>query len=523
MSIVNFTRVPAALAMAVVICGCAVGSSTKAPTRKAPVTQAQKVAKIDSLTKALSLSNNTDLSNATAVLESSLFGAPAPAAVAPGAQSNVSAEQAASLASAFQSLQAVFAAFSGAGGSLAGFSTMGTAQAYRVAADGALKSTYSLAATLAQGNTTLIYDDTTKELTAIKTPGADIALAFQKNGRTGSLDIKIPRSTDGTTAEFFVQVTGDWKPFPTPAPVEPIVGFGSANPFCMPTPHVNPGPTPTPPILAGNADGGASDAASSDTGASGAGGNVGFTSTNSGGTDGTPRGLMQFDDQACNPQPAWTPPPPPSPPPFTLMGGEYPSSAEALTVRFQVTPKGNPKLAMSFEGTFDDPETVTFFTTTSLPMHWAIKLNVPRVAVDWDSKLHMEPGKTTFDATGSLAVTNGSASDRFTLAANYAEAKQSAHFELGNDEAKVKVVMDGTTKPGAPTPQARLISTEDNAELGTVALDPSQPRIAVITLKDGTKKNWELYPANFSFFPLMAPPMESEPMPHAVPHAVVRK
>jgi hypothetical protein len=232
-----------------------------------------------------------------------------------------------------------------------------------------------------------------------------------------------------------------------------------------------------------------------------------------------------FDPSNCG-APDYTPP---SPPPFKIFGGEYPQNAEAFSVKIDLVPGGDDKLKMHFEGTFDHPEQVTvpiMGNNMKLPMHWAVKMNVPKVSFDWDSHLHLEAGASTFKAIGSMATQSADGADRFVFELAGTEADKSGHFYLTNEDAKVKLAIDGSmSAAGQNVVKTHLLSTEDGSEIGLVAVDPTRPRFAIITLKDGTKKDWELYPDNlfptpaFAPMPVPAEPAHRVPLPRLVPIA----
>jgi hypothetical protein len=199
------------------------------------------------------------------------------------------------------------------------------------------------------------------------------------------------------------------------------------------------------------------------------------------------------DDEA----PADIPEPPmPSAPPFKLGQNEIPTSVEKVSIKLSIVPRGDKSLAFSLNGTFDEPGAVPG-VTFQVPTHWKYEASVPRLSLTYDSKLNAEtPGKLSFKGKGTMTVEADTGTDQFAYDFAFDEAGKSASANLTNLAAKVKLALKAKQSDLAREPQVttQIVSTEDNAVLGTVALDPKRPRFAVITLKDGTTQDWELYP-----------------------------
>jgi hypothetical protein len=211
----------------------------------------------------------------------------------------------------------------------------------------------------------------------------------------------------------------------------------------------------------------------------------------------------QDDGQGYDPEPMpeWTPPPPP---PFKLFGGEYPNVVEAVNVKLDLKPRGDDKLAIKMEGHFDEPEAFPGMGF-QVPTHWVYKASVPRLAFDWESRLHLDPGKSSFKGGGSLTADTPDGSEKFLYDLSFDEAAKTGAFGLTNVAGKVRLQVVGSM--GSSKPDASLISTEDGKHLGKVEFDPNRPRFANVMLDDGTKLDWELFPDNL----LPAPPAAAPP------------
>lgn len=212
----------------------------------------------------------------------------------------------------------------------------------------------------------------------------------------------------------------------------------------------------------------------------------------------------EYRDPACdNPQPAWTPPPPP---PFKVFGGEYPNVVSSVAVKLDVIPQGDKSLAFSFAGKFDEPEAMPG-QTFLVPTHWKLNAKVPKVKLDWESRFHMDPGKNTFKADGSMTVEGGAdGDDTFKFAGSFDEAAKDIKAQIAHVDAGVKLVVEGKMGTSKPD-KLGLYATDTDEKLGDVEPDNSRPGVVVITmLKDGQKIDWQLLPSGGMFPFMMAPP-----------------
>lgn len=71
---------------------------------------------------------------------------------------------------------------------------------------------YGVLGEVREGDTRFVYDDVTRELTAIEHPNAALALAFLNQGARRRLDVTITRAADGTTGALSLEAEGTWKP-----------------------------------------------------------------------------------------------------------------------------------------------------------------------------------------------------------------------------------------------------------------------------------------------------------------------
>ena len=176
-----------------------------------------------------------------------------------------------------------------------------------------------------------------------------------------------------------------------------------------------------------------------------------------------------------------------TPPPFKLAANEMPDGMESASLRLAFRPKGDAKLAVSL-----DAEVKDFQPGGMFPGDIKLSAHVP----DMDFKLNAAfkgSGATyTVKADASLLVTLSEGQEQFLL--NVDGNQQEGRIELTNVGAKVKLVYTGSS--AKPSKTAKLVSTEDGRELGTVEPDPQRPRYLIVKLKDGKTVDWELYPEN---------------------------
>ncbi|MDB5101933.1 MAG: hypothetical protein JWM80_6354 [Cyanobacteria bacterium RYN_339] len=507
-------RVPAALLTALAVCGCALGQAPTAP-KAGPVSYQTKVQKVNAMTKTFSLSKNVGLG-----------------------------QVASSLKDLTLSLQSAF--------------IQGPSQGVQAITSTGLRASYELAGISEQGNATLTFDDKTKELTGVKSPDAELAFKFLNKGRTRSWEITIVRCKDGTTGTLTVEVTGGWTSqqsgggmfapapvampamptcpwtpepypsygyYPTPQPTmwgnyptaEPSYGYypspspyGSYYPSYAPSYYPSyypsyaasyypspkptyyaPSPTPTP----------RSSYAPTPTPRPASPSPVAYSLNST-------QPMMYYTPPPCDnqtyddqPMQEWTPPPPP---PFKVFGGEYPNVVEAVNVKLDIKPRGDAKLAIKLDGQFNEPEAYPGGSFL-VPTHWVVKASVPKVAFDWESHLHLDPGKSSFKGGGSLTADTAEGAEKFLYDLSFDEAAKTGAFGLTNVAGKVRLQVVGSMMSSKP--DASLVSTEDGKHLGKVEFDPARPRFATVKLDDGTDLDWELFPADLFPTPaLPAPP-----------------
>jgi hypothetical protein len=310
-----------------------------------------------------------------------------------------------------------------------------------------MKATYQVTGMAEQGDARLIYDDATGEVTAIEGQNARVSFKFVNNGATRTWAAVIEKSPDGTTGKFQVEVSGGWR----------------ANPmFSRPT---------APALPTAYAIAQADDAAEP--------------------------GVEAESGATIADMPGYTPPP------YKWFNNEYPETVDTVRVSLDLLPKGDASLAFKLAGTFDEPTRVPN-SAAQVPGHWKFNAQIPKVSFDWESRLSLAASRTKFDATGALTVETDNGQDQFTYVAKADEQARTASFALTNVAAKVTFLLSGTQKDARTQPEIKsvLLSAEDGSQLGTVALDPSRPRFAVITFTDKSKLDWELYPEDL--FPQQA-------------------
>lgn len=305
-----------------------------------------------------------------------------------------------------------------------------------------MRAAYEVAGVYEQGGATFTYDDETHELTGIRSAEAEVAFAFDDQGATRSFTATILRSPDGSTGSLKTTITGTWREFASFTPVAP------------PRTH-----TPV------------------------------FDS------EGRP---MVDATEAISPA---------SPPPFKIFKNEVPEAIESVSFELHVAPRGVAAEAVSLSGTLDEPGAVPN-SSARMPLHWKLRANVPSVTLDWESRLQLASGASKIEARGELlaAVENGE--ERFVYELEASEAARAGTFQLTNVGAQLKLVVSATQSHPSRAPEFKntLVSTVDGSHVGTVVPDPQRPRFAVITLADGTKVDWELYPADLNLAPFGPPP-----------------
>ncbi len=518
-------RLPAALATAIAITGCMLGSpASTGPGKEGRLTYQAKVKKVTTLTRSLSLENNDGLKRASESIQRLVE------ALSGIARSSATSVPTSEVAVARYQLRRAAGEFADAGS----------------------QATFELAGIEKMGEATIVYDDVTKEVTGVITPTAEVAFKFVNNGRRRSWQAEILKSPDGTTGTIFVEVEGGWTAQPTPqvytpAPWTPRPVYPKVTPRPYPSypsyPVFSPRPpigqTSTPPLafspIPSTSPTGtmvtsspqpseqpvpsASPVPASPTPTAEAGGfglqqAAAMPGYDPNGETYPPYGEDGGYDPNDVPEPAWTPAPPP---PFKVFGGEYPNVVESVSIKLDLVPRGDQSLAFQMDGTFDEPETLPG-TSFQVPTHWVFKLAVPKVKFDWDSNANLAQGKSSFKVKGNLSVDGPDGDDRFTFGGSFDEASKDTTLYLTNLDAKIKLLAEG--KIGQPKPdRAVLVSTDDNKELGVVEAVASTPGLLEITLHEDKKKiAWQLVPKDFNPFGFMmpapmAPPMPNVPMP----------
>lgn len=329
-----------------------------------------------------------------------------------------------------------------------------------------MRATYKVSGVADFGDAKLIYDDATGEVTAIQGPNAKITFTFTKNGNQHAWDAVIEKSPDGTTGKFHIEVTGTWREMPMLMPMMPA-------PMPMPRPRA-PLPVASPAFTIAQV---ADDAV------------VGPTA--------------EEVPMAAMPTMAM-----PSPPPYKWLGNEMPDRVESVSFTLAIAPKGDAANAMTMSGAFDEPGSVPN-SSVQVPTHWKYSAVIPKVTLDWESRLKLALNHSTFAGNGTMAVNGDNGKETFTLDAKADEAARTASLALTNVAAKVTLLATGSQKNPYSPPDVKttLVSAEDGSKLGDVALDPKRPRFAIVTFTDGTKMDWELYPEGL----IQSPPMGPSP------------
>ncbi|HEY9721834.1 MAG TPA: hypothetical protein V6D47_07455, partial [Oscillatoriaceae cyanobacterium] len=333
-----------------------------------------------------------------------------------------------------------------------------------------LDGPYHVAGVTTQGATQITYDDS-GQVTSVVGPNAELDISVASDGDTRTLTATIVRSPDGTTGAFTLSVTGNWHAKPTLyRPLQESDASSTAEATATPTPDATDNPTPTPTL------------------------DIRPTPT----PDGTE---------------SWPPPQPsPTPAPYHWFPNETVTQVSAVTLSLDIKPKGSASNETKLTGTFDQPKAmlVQGVFPLTLPTHWKLALSVPKVAMTWESQLAITHQQLALDANGTMQVAAASGAQHYTYTLKLDQATRSGELDLVNTDAHVQLTVAGhQPQTGTPTVSTTLVSTDDGSKLGTVALDPEHPNVAEITFNDGTRQDWELYPASMVMF--TPPPPQTRP------------
>ncbi len=366
-----------------------------------------------------------------------------------------------------------------------------------------VKNAYAIAGIqeLKQGEATVLMDDATKELTGVKTRDAELRFNFVKAGNRRTWTIDIVKSPDGTRGKVTIDVNSTtWRSFEWPVAYMPPEVCDTDDtqtvPRSVPKPaatpwNLRPSPVPIAAASPANPDDWDTTTEADDEVPDGEPETEPTPDMNRAydGTDGDPDAdWMSNDDDAqgyCRPDSNWVRP---TPVPFRVGGNEYPEFVERASFQIEVVPKGDDSLKMQFNGTLDEAQNVPN-SSVRVPTHWVFAAQVPGIAMDWESRMKLIPRNFSFDGKGRMLVQMAEGEEAFTYTASTDESRGTGTFALTNQGAKMQLLM---TTGGWGAAQTRLLSTEDGAELGTVTMIRSNA--ALLTFKDGTTKEWELFP-----------------------------
>lgn len=403
------------------------------------------------------------------------------------------------------------------------------------------KNSYRLLASqeFREGDTVITYDEQTKELTSIRSPDTELKCEFTNQGNQRTWTAELIKSPDGTSGALAVEVYSEtWKPYELPQPrapwvCEPASPRPSKAPAPVASPNETPRPTPTPaqdpeatpttprPEPTPTANGEASTQYTLRRGNDDENSEAHeLSDDNFYDETEDPYG---YDDERprCGPDPNWVAP---LPPPFRVAAGEYPEHIESLNIRLNLLPRGDESLAFSFTAELSEPENVPN-TNLRIPTRWQFIARIPGLTFDWESKLNLIPKTSTFEAKGKMLVEVPDGEEQFNYVLGFKEARRSSTFSMTNVGAKITLLM---ASDDGNRPVTRLISSEDNSDLGTIEMKPGHSNIALVRFNDGTSMEWELWPNNaplpfissaFATQPPDAPPVR--PMAPRVPRPAI--
>ncbi|MEB3329960.1 MAG: hypothetical protein VKQ33_12070 [Candidatus Sericytochromatia bacterium] len=366
-----------------------------------------------------------------------------------------------------------------------------------------------------KGDAVIVYDEETKEVTAVRSSDSELRLKFDRRGNTRSWSSEIVRSPDGTKGLLAVQVSAqDWVPYelphqtrapwvctaPTPEPE------ASERPGASPSRQPSPSPIRTqepspPPSPARNLQ--QLDDASGATGPTPTPGpNDPPASRSTPGLTSEPPALSgtsplpEPEDagpvrRRCGPDPDWVAP---GPFPFQVAGGEYPKAVEKLSLQLAITPRGDERLAMELLADLDEPINV-LSTSIRLPGHWKLLARLPGMTLRWDSRLSLVPRNMSFSGSGKMIVEVGRGDEQFDFTVSLREASRTTNVSMTNVGAKLRLRIAGDQ--GEPL-RSQVLSLESGREkeIGTVEWVPGSPNVALVRFDDGKTMRWELYPRN---------------------------
>lgn len=201
------TRRSLHLLMPLLLVGCqaapAIQAQPAAHLAVAPVSLATRVAKVDTLTKSLSLAGDASVTPVAAVDLKTPALATAVTTLAPVTGSIA------------QTLLLSLTSLLGAG-TIAKFLPGASYQLFGVSEDKGLQ---------------FGYDDDTHELTSVTGTDARVEMTFKNDGKARTWDAVMGATHDGTTGECRIQAAGDW--IPQPASSKPYKVFGGEMPIAI--------------------------------------------------------------------------------------------------------------------------------------------------------------------------------------------------------------------------------------------------------------------------------------------------
>jgi hypothetical protein len=179
---------------------------------------------------------------------------------------------------------------------------------------------------------------------------------------------------------------------------------------------------------------------------------------------------------------------------YKFLGGDIPVVVDELKARVDAKPQGREDLAVHLEGSFDEAKKFPG-QAFQVPTHWQLALNVPKARLTWDSRAELALGKSTLKGSGTIAATTDQGEETFEYDVAFSERDKNLAINLTNVAAKVRFELAGNV--GQPLKAAKIVSTEDGKQIGTMEQDPTRPGILVIKLEDGTTMDWEVVPSTY--------------------------
>ncbi len=482
-------RLPLVLALALAVTGC----NPPAGGTGAAGGYDQKVAKVEQLTKTLSLTQNEELKQAATSMQT-LGGS-----MTQGGFANATQAAGGLVAAGGGNM---VAAGSGNvlvnnGGNLVaagGGNYLLNALVQDLNA-GVRKDVYQLMGTVrGQANSELTYDDATGELTGVSDGQTTATFKFVNGGAKRTWTIAILKSPDGTTGTMTFEVTADvWRaapqPQPQPQPQAPngddAAWWGDTQPSAGPDFGGDEDPLPN----AGAGDDDQADANGE------LGGEANGDETDDAGDD------LADDDEEFELQQAA--------PAIKIFNNEVPDPNTLTAFRFacDLTPKGDASLRVKLDALIDD---VKVSKLGRMPSHLKLDLTVP--TVQFTSDTHFD-GQTKFASTGGLKVRTAEASESLKYDLDLLFGENTGKVDLVHEGAKVRlgVVATKGAKPGQPETTTGLYDTESNQKIADVEPAKDAANVVLIKFTNGKVVRWDV--ASGTTSPLPGPTGSKPPTP----------